>query len=53
MRRRFGVVVGFDLDDDAADPIDKQRRTDQFGRDFKDIASKERALERFAYGGWS
>ncbi len=31
MRRGFGVVIGLDLDDDAADAIEQQRRADQSG----------------------
>ena len=33
MRGRLGVVIGLDLDDDAADAVDQQRRADQVGRD--------------------
>ena len=41
MRRRLGVVIGLDLDDDAADAIDQQGRADQIGRDLVDAAVKE------------
>ena len=33
VRRRVGVVIGLELDDDAADATDEQRRTDELGRD--------------------
>ena len=33
MRRRLGVMVGLDLDNDAADAVDQKRRADQVGRD--------------------
>ena len=35
MRGRIGVVIGLELDNDAADTIDEQRRADQIGRDFE------------------
>ena len=41
MRRRVGVVIGLDLDDDAADALEQQRRADQFGRDLVDAAVEE------------
>ena len=41
MRRRFGVVIGLDLDNDPADAVDQQGRPDQLGRDQVDAAVKE------------
>ena len=48
MRGRLGVMIGLDLDDDAADAVDQQRRADQVGRDLMHTAGKERAFERLA-----
>ncbi len=45
MRRRIGVVIGLDLDDDAADALEQQRRADQIGRDLVDAAGEEFAGE--------
>src|SRR5947208_3004400 len=33
MRGGIGVMIGLDLDDDAADAVDQKRRADQIGRD--------------------
>jgi hypothetical protein len=33
VRRRVGVVIGLELNDYAADATDKQRCTDEVGRD--------------------
>src|SRR5262245_45573047 len=41
MRRWVGVVIGLDLDDQPADAIDSQRRTDQIGCDRMYTAVKE------------
>ena len=38
MRRRLGVVIGLDFDDDAADAVDQQRRADQVGRNLEHAA---------------
>ena len=46
MRGRIGVMIGLDLDDDAADTVYQQRRADQIGGDLVHAAGKERALER-------
>jgi hypothetical protein len=48
MRGRIGVVVGLDLDDDAADTLNQQRRADQIGRDLMYAAGEERSLEGLA-----
>ena len=48
MRGRIGVVIGLDLDNDAADAIDQQRRPDQVGRDLMHAAVKKRAFQRLA-----
>ena len=39
--RRVLVVVGLDLDDPPADPVDEQRHADQRGRDLVDAAGEE------------
>ena len=44
-------MIGLDLDDDAADAVDQQRRADQVGRDLMHAAGEERALERPAQIG--
>src|SRR5206468_10717814 len=46
MRGRIGVMIGLELDDDAADAVHQKRRTDQIGRNLVHAAGKERALER-------
>jgi hypothetical protein len=46
MRSRFGVMIGFDLDNDAANAVDQQRRPDQVRRHLMDAAAKERTLQR-------
>ena len=51
MRGRLGVVIGLDLDDDAADAVDQQRRADQVGSDLVHAAGEERALQRLAQTG--
>ena len=51
MRGRIGVMIGLDLDDDAADAVHQQRRADQVGRDLMHAAGEEGALERFAQSG--
>ena len=48
MRGRLGVMIGFDLDDDAANAVDQQRRADQIGRHLMDAAAEERTLQRSA-----
>jgi hypothetical protein len=53
MRRRLALMIGLDLDNDAADAVDQQRRPDQVGRHLKDVASEEGTLQRPAqfWGG--
>jgi hypothetical protein len=41
MRCGVGVMIGLDLDNDAADPIGQQRRSNEFGRDLEDRSIKE------------
>jgi hypothetical protein len=41
MRRRIGVVIGLDLDNPAADPVNHNNRADQVGRDLMHAAGKE------------
>ena len=48
MRGRLGVMIGLDLDDDAADAVDQQRRADQVGRDLMHAAVEKRAFQRLA-----
>ena len=43
---RVGRIVGLDLDDRAADPVDEQRDADQVGRDLVDAAREEGRGER-------
>src|SRR6266404_3107554 len=45
MRGRIGVMIGLDLDDDAADAVHQHRRANQIGSDFMHAAGKERTLE--------
>ena len=42
------MVIGLDLDDDAADAIDQQRGPDQVGRHLMHAAVKKRAFQRLA-----
>jgi hypothetical protein len=44
-------MIGLDLDDDAADAVDQQRRTDQVGCDVVHAAGEEGALQRLAQFG--
>jgi hypothetical protein len=39
------VVIGLDFDDAAADVVDQQGRSDQFGRHLMDAAGEERTFE--------
>ena len=48
MRRRVGVVISLDLDDDAADAVHQQRGANQVRRDLVDAAVEEGAFQRFA-----
>ena len=41
-------MIGLDLDDDAADAVDQERRADQIGRDLMHAAGKKRAFQRLA-----
>ena len=53
MRRRIGVMIGLDLDDDAADAVDQQRRADQVGRHLVHAAGEElRAFSGVAAAFW-
>ena len=45
VRRRIGVVIGLDLDDQAAHAVEQQRRADQVGRDLVHAAGEEGRLE--------
>ncbi len=51
MRGRFGVMIGLDLDNDAADAVHQQRRADQIGSDLVHAAAEEGAPERYAQIG--
>jgi hypothetical protein len=48
MRRRVGVVIGFDLHDDAADAIDQESRANQIGRHLMHAPIKKSFSEQFA-----
>src|SRR6516225_8027336 len=50
MRGRIGVVVGLDLDDDAADALEQERRADEIGGDRVHAAGKETSAEQL--GPW-
>ena len=50
MRRRIGVMVGLDLDNEAADPVHQQRGADQVGRDLMHAAREKGTLEQLAEG---
>ena len=41
VRRRIGVMIGLDLDDEAADAVDQQRRADQVRRHLMHAAVKK------------
>ena len=47
MCRGIGVVIGLDLDDDAAHPFEQKRRADEIGGDGVHAADKEVSAERF------
>src|ERR1700732_3914840 len=51
VRRRLGVMIGLDLDDDAADAVHQQGGADQVGRDLMHAASKESTFELFTGRG--
>ena len=59
VRRRLGMMIGLDLDDDPADAVDQHGRTDQVGRDLVDAAVEKAALQGLAQPwcgslrGWS
>ncbi len=44
----LGVMIGLDLDNDAADPVHQHGRADQVGRDLMDAAGEEGAFEGLA-----
>ncbi|MGY4288952.1 hypothetical protein ACVWXO_008172 [Bradyrhizobium sp. LM2.7] len=48
VRRRVGMMIGLDLDDEAADTVDQHGRADQVGRDLVDAAREKGALQRLA-----
>jgi hypothetical protein len=48
MRCRIGLVVGFDLDDDPADPIHEEGRADQIGSHFVYAPCEEGLLQSAA-----
>src|SRR5262245_59526007 len=50
MRGRIGVVIGLDLDDDAADAFEQERRTDEIGGDRVHAAGEEVSAEQL--GPW-
>src|SRR5215468_4376344 len=50
MRGRIGVVVGLELDDDAADALEQQRRADEIGGDRVHAARKETSAKQL--GPW-
>ena len=45
VRRRVGVVIGLDLDDGTADPIDQQHRPDQLGSHLMNASGEERTVK--------
>src|SRR6266404_1796793 len=53
MRGRIGVMVGLDLDDDAADALEQQRRADEIGSDRVHAAGKETSAEQLGHRGVS
>ena len=53
MRGRIGVVVGLDLDDDAADALEQERRADEIGGDRVHAAGKETSAEQLGHRGVS
>jgi len=44
MRGGFAMMIGLDLDNDAADAADQKRRADQVGCNFMNAAAEKRAL---------
>jgi hypothetical protein len=46
MRRRLGVVIGFELDDPAAYALEQQGRANEIARHCLDVAGKERTAKR-------
>jgi hypothetical protein len=48
MGGRIGVVIRLNLDDDAADTVHQERRSDKIGGDLMHAPREERAFERFA-----
>ncbi|MGY4236567.1 hypothetical protein ACVIIW_005514 [Bradyrhizobium sp. USDA 4449] len=42
------MMIGLDLDDDAADTVDQHGRADQIGRDLADIAVEKGPLQELA-----
>ena len=49
VRGRLGVVIGLELDDDAAHAVEQQRRANQFGRDLVHAAGKELPAKLFRH----
>src|SRR5262249_49275983 len=52
VRRGIGVVIGLDLDDDAADALEQQRRADEIGRHLVHAAGKEFSAEQGCHWGY-
>jgi len=46
-------VVGLDLDDDAADALEQERRTDEIGGDRVHAAGEETSTEQLGHRGVS
>ena len=46
VRRRLGVVIGFDFGDDSANTVHQQRRADQLGRHMVDAAGEKFARQQ-------
>src|SRR5262245_15778999 len=53
MRGRVGMVIGLELDDDAADALEQQRRSDEIGGDRVHAAGKETSAEQLRHRGVS
>ena len=49
VRRRVGMMVGLDFDQPAADPVHKERRTDQIGRNLVDAAVEKATGQSFRH----
>ena len=49
VRRRFGMMIGLDLDQPPADTVDEERHADQIGRHLKDAAVEEAPGQAFRH----